>query len=51
MRIWKFIQGVCIHQLINIQKELQKLVIAGQRLLNARKLMKDQLCVRKTQSS
>jgi hypothetical protein len=51
MRIWKFIQGVCIHQLLNIQKELQRLVIAGQRLLNALKLMKDRLCVRKTQSS
>jgi hypothetical protein len=44
MRIWKLIQGVCIHQLLSIQKELPRLVNAGQRLLNARKLMKDQLC-------
>lgn len=45
MRIWKLIQGVCIHQLLSIWKELQRLVIAGQRLLNGLKLMKDQLCV------
>ena len=36
-----FIQGVYIHQLLSIQKKLQRLVIAGQRLLNALKLMKD----------
>jgi len=45
MRIWKLIQGVCIHQLLSIQKELQRMVIAGRRLLNALKLMKDQLHV------
>jgi len=45
MTIWKLIQGVCIHQLLNIQKELQRLVNAGQRLLNALKVMKDQLRV------
>jgi len=45
MRIWKLIQGVCIYQLLNIQKELQRMVTAGQRLLNALKVMKAQLCV------
>jgi hypothetical protein len=45
MRIWKLIHGVRIHQLLSIQKELQRLVIAGQRLLNGLKLMKDQLYV------
>jgi hypothetical protein len=45
MRIWKVIQHVCIHQLLSIQKELQRLANTDQRVLNTLQLMKGQLYV------